>query len=472
MLIQFTVENYLSFKDKTVFSMLAGSDESHPAHLIREATGKKKNIVRASALYGANASGKSNLVKAMKFAQNLILNGSKQNDRIGVSPFKLVKQIDPVSRFQFIFAHDGIEYSYGFALNSTRIEEEFLYATINTKETKYFERITNGEGDTEVEFGASLTRGGKDRKNFLHYKAKDTRQNQLFLTNVFEGNVKEAPFELTPAIEWFRRVLLIIDAESVYVMLGIALHKSENLREFASSYLSNAGSGIVGVTTIEEIIDTRQLFQEDEPEAIKLMFQSSAKLREGKDAEEEFITLQRSDGKQWTLGKNKAGQIYVPALILQHEDENEEIQHTFESDEESDGTQRLVNLLPILFDIHEGRERVVVIDELDVRLHPHLSKMIVKTAMQCQSKSQLIFTTHDTHLLDLDLLRRDEIWFVEKQKGGNSSLYSLAEFKIRPDLQVEKGYLNGRFGAIPFIGDIGSLGWKDKTAEVEEARYA
>ena len=92
--------------------------------------------------------------------------------------------------------------------------------------------------------------------------------------------------------------------------------------------------------------------------------------------------------------------------------------------------------------------------------------------MQSKGKSQLIFTTHDTHLLNLDLLRRDEIWFVEKQRGGNSSLYSLAEFKIRPDLQVEKGYLNGRFGAIPFIGDISSLGWTEKDAEVEEAIHA
>ena len=114
-----------------------------------------------------------------------------------------------------------------------------------------------------------------------------------------------------------------------------------------------------------------------------------------------------------------------------------------------------------------------MLDELDRRLHPHLSRLIVQTALKCQNKNQLLFTTHDTNLLDLDLLRRDEIWFVEKDKSGRSALYSLAEFKVRPDLQIEKGYLNGRFGAIPFIGDIGSLGWnEDPKTEEKESIHA
>jgi len=129
----------------------------------------------------------------------------------------------------------------------------------------------------------------------------------------------------------------------------------------------------------------------------------------------------------------------------------------FSIDEESEGTQRLINLIPALFILKKNPEKVIFLDELDRRLHPLLSRKFLEFFLQCkieQSKNQLIFTTHDTNLLDLDLLRRDEIWFVEKNNQGASQLYSLAEFKIRSDLKVEKGYLNGRFGAIPFFGNI------------------
>ena len=134
----------------------------------------------------------------------------------------------------------------------------------------------------------------------------------------------------------------------------------------------------------------------------------------------------------------------------------------FAIDEESDGTQRLINLIPALFILKKNPENVIFLDELDRRLHPLLSRQFLEFSLHCktqESRNQLIFTTHDTNLLDLDLLRRDEIWFVEKNSKGASHLYSLAEFKIKPDLKIEKGYLNGRFGAIPFFGDIRSLGW-------------
>jgi AAA15 family ATPase/GTPase len=167
------------------------------------------------------------------------------------------------------------------------------------------------------------------------------------------------------------------------------------------------------------------------------------------------------------IRKNAAGKLVLLKLLLQHRGDNNVLAN-FDMDLESDGTARLIHLVPLLFEVSFGRERVLIIDELDRRLHPHLSRMVVETALQCHGDSQIIFTTHDTNLLDLSLFRRDEIWFVEKDKGGSSHIYSLAEFKVRPDLQIEKGYLNGRFGAIPFVGDIRSLGWHDSTPPVED----
>ena len=157
--------------------------------------------------------------------------------------------------------------------------------------------------------------------------------------------------------------------------------------------------------------------------------------------------------------KDKNGQVNLTQLKTSHRHENGDL-IDFSMDEESEGTQRLINLIPSLYILGKDAEKVIFIDELDRRLHPLLSRSFVESAINCRSReNQLIFTTHDTNLLDLDLLRRDEIWFVEKNKNGVSDCYSLAEFKIRPDLKIEKGYLNARFGAIPFFGNPKDLGW-------------
>jgi hypothetical protein len=136
----------------------------------------------------------------------------------------------------------------------------------------------------------------------------------------------------------------------------------------------------------------------------------------------------------------------------------------FDLSEEASGTHRLLQLLPMLVDL-AGNNGVYVIDELDRKLHPLLSYRFIEYFLeQFQSNSQLIFTTHNTHLLDLQLLRRDEIWFVEKRLGGASDMYSLINLKVRSDLDIQKGYMKGRFGAVPFVGNLGSLGWLDEAA--------
>lgn len=471
MLIQFTVENFLSYSKHTVFSLVATNDEEHPNHLIKSVGKASKNILRAAAIYGANASGKSNLVKAMAFAQDLILEGTGADESLPITPYKLRDNHKQPSRFQFVFCYKDIEYSYGFSLTHTRISEEFLYAKPSGREVKYYERVTSEDLKTEVNFGLSLTKGNKDKQKFLEYKAEDTRPNQLLLTAIFDGNMKDRVEELKPVIQWFRFVLTIVEAESRYRELVTRTHTTDALKNFLGGFLNIGDTGIRCVETSEIPLDwNRDLSRipSEFREEIIRNFNKSLPDESGIPAQSKILEIISPQLGRVYIRQDEDGNLILLKFLLKHEGEDGKL-IDFEIQEESDGTQRVIDLVPMLFDMQRGEETVMVIDEIDRRMHPHLSRLILETALSCQEKSQLIFTTHDTNMLDLELLRRDEIWFVEKDKAGSSHLYSLAEFKVRPDLQIEKGYLNGRFGAIPFIGDVSSLGWHEKSSTNIEA---
>jgi uncharacterized protein len=453
MLIQFTVENFLSFRDETVFSMVAVSnDQQHTSHVVKGVAGKDRSLLRTAAIYGANAAGKSNLIKAIQFAEELILEGTRSGRTIPVPTFKLGNSGKHPSKFEFIFTYENILYSYGFKLNADQILEEWLYATPNKQEVLYFERITSTQKETDVEFGTALIGRGKKKEKFLDFVAQGTRPNQLFITEAVDRNVTE----LLPIINWFRKELLIIPAESRSASLEINVHKNTHFTDFLETFLQTSDTGIEKIATEESVLDLAQIFPEMPEDTRQELVQQVNNIDK-----DEAMMLQGHYGKRYLVIKGEQGQSTLLQLKTQHRDEEGHLVD-FSIEEESEGTQRLINLIPALFRLKEGREQVVFIDELDRRLHPLLSRLFIETVLECNeenSRNQLVFTTHDTNLLDLNLLRRDEIWFVEKNKQGASHLYSLAEFKIRPDLKIEKGYLNGRFGAIPFLGDICNLGW-------------
>lgn len=430
MLAQFTVENFLSFKDETVFSMLAADEEPHRNHIIKNGRGKKISLLRAAALYGANASGKSNLIKAITFARNLIVNGTQSGQMLNVIPFKLSREtLERPSRFEFIFKQAGIVYSYGFKLNSNRILEEWLFATQQNKEELCFKRKTSAREKVSVQFGDFLTEKNTNGKEFLEFIALGTRPNQLFLTEGADKNVGT----IKPVFDWFQTMLVILYADSANNTLALDIANNKQLISFITSFLQSVDTGIDKVKVEATLLDHNKMYPVDE------FFRDFATY----GFTENLNIIRRGD------------QRVRIELKTEHRSENE-ISIEFYLEEESEGTQRLMHLLPTLFEV-QNTEKVIFIDELDRRLHPLLSRTFVEAALAGKKKSQMIFTTHDTNLLDLDLLRRDEIWFVEKDKSGASHLYSLAEFKLRPDLPIQKGYLQGRFGAIPFIGDLSRL---------------
>ncbi len=462
MLVQFTIENFLSFREAKTFSMLGvNNDLNHLEHLGVNLAGKGKSLLPVAGIYGANAAGKSNLIKAIDFAKDLIVEGTRSGQSIPVSPFKLGDYSQKPSQFEFIFTYQNTLYSYGFKLNSSQILEEWLYGTPPEKkrEILYFERTTSEQKETIVEYGATLRGRGENNKQFLDFISKGTRSNQLFLTEAVERNVNL----LIPIFDWFKKVLTIIPAESDYTDLEIGILGSIEFTTFLSDFLKFAGTGIDSIGLDEVTLD----FDSHFPEMPKSMREKLNQQLAEAGANSVVMIENSLRKKRYLLMKGEQEKINLMQIKTKHRHENGQLVD-FSIDEESEGTQRLINLIPVLFVLRKNPEKVILLDELDRRLHPLLSRQFLEFFLQCKtenSRSQLIFTTHDSNLLDLDILRRDEIWFVEKNQQGVSHLYSLAEFKIRPDLKIEKGYLNGRFGAIPFFGDIHSLGWVDCQAE-------
>jgi uncharacterized protein len=442
-----------------------GSDRQHADRLIEDAAGKGRPVLSIAAIYGANAAGKSNLIKALLFAKDLILEGTRSNRSIPVATFKLGDYSKKPSKFEFIFTHQDARYSYGFKLNQDQILEEWLHAIPAGKkrEVMYFERITSSDKQTSVDYGLPLTGKSQKRKQFLEFIAEGTRANQLLLTEAIDRNVEA----LFPVTNWFEEVLTIIMADSIFAGLEGTILSDVSFTDFLSKFLLLAGTGIdkVGGGTFELDFD-RDIPGISQVERDKL-------LRKFSDAHtNSILMIEDRIGRQHLLIKGEDGLIEKIQLVTQHRHENGDLVD-FAITEESEGTQRLINLVPALFLLQE-EEKVIFVDELDRRLHPLLSRLFVKTVIDYRGKNnQLIFTTHDTNLLDLELLRRDEIWFVEKDRQGSSNLYSLAEFKTRPDLKIEKGYLNGRFGAIPFFGNPESLGWnsRDRDAAMETIEH-
>jgi AAA15 family ATPase/GTPase len=254
MLVQLTIENFRSFREESIFSLVGvSSDQRHADHFILDAAGKGQSLLPISAIYGANAAGKSNLIKAINFAKDLIVEGTRSRQSISISPFKLGNDIRNPSKFEFIFTYKDNLYSYGFKLNATQIIEEWLYITPAGKKVEVlgFERITSEEKETRVEYGAFLKGRSKKQKQFLDFIAQGTRPNQLFLTEAVDRNVQL----LKLVVDWFKKVLTIIPAEATHQGLELSILSSRKFTDFLKDFLQFAGTGIDSIRTTELELD-------------------------------------------------------------------------------------------------------------------------------------------------------------------------------------------------------------------------
>lgn len=439
MLIRFSVENFLSFKDEIELSMIPGKVRSHKHHVISDGKSRGIKALKAAVLYGANASGKSNLIKAMDFARNLIVTGRRPRELILVRPFKFdTDSQNKPSRFEFEFKSGTTFFNYGFVADAEKIREEWLYEI--SPEKQIFERETTAEGETVVKFG-TIKYANADDREFLRFTGRGTRPNQLFLTESIERGLHY--FEA--AYNWFNEILVILFPHSRPIGLEAEL-TDKTFNQSFQTLLDVFDTGISGIELVEISSD------EEIPKSVRTI-RDQFQERTDEDA------IVRGPDGRYLLHRNEGNEIKVSKFMTTHQVKGEDRPVLFEVNEESDGTQRLFDLIPALLELRKN-ERVIVIDELDRSLHPHLSSKILELFLNSTTghQSQLIVTTHESRLLDFDLLRRDEIWFLEKDSEGRSSLYSLEEFSIRDDMDIRKGYLLGRFGGIPIIKNLTEAG--------------
>jgi AAA15 family ATPase/GTPase len=387
--------------------------------------------LRAGVLYGANASGKSNLVHVLGFTKNLITEGIKTRKPIPVTPFKLDKaSLGLPSKFEYEIRCGEKDYLYGFEIDNERVHNEWLHQIKKTTTVLIFERTTDTNKKTSVKFGNINFETKKDAE-FLGFIARGTRANQLFISESIDHEVTY--FE--DVYNWFDKLMVIYPESRFSLDLSVGSKHTKAMVK----YLEKFGTGVCG-------FDLQKVVAESEfPKEILKDIKKD--LKPG----EQTGVMNTGGGQRYLITKNKDGELTTSKFVLKHRmvDCNDEA--LFDTEDESDGTIRLMDLLPILT-IPDDKPRIFVIDELDRSLHPNLCYKLIDEFLASSTRNQLIVTTHESNLLRLDLLRRDEIWFVEKNNQGSSIVYSLEEFTPRYDNDIQKGYLLGRFGAIPFIG--------------------
>ena len=446
MLIRFFVQNFLSFNERTEFSMIKGSSRRLKNHVIEHKNKNLVSVLKSGVIYGANASGKSNLIKSAHLAASIIKNGSI-TPNIEFIPFKLDKKtIYEPSVFQFDFIQNGKMYSYGFKTDTSIIHEEWLYELDNTNDKLLFERKKN-----HINFDPKLHKNKKD-KQFLEFIAKGTPTNKLFLKESIDRNLT---YFIEP-FKWFMESLVFIFPHTRVGSAEFYFLEAPTFKNEIDKMLKIFDPQIIGIESRE--VDFEKEIS-DLPNDIKNLIRHDIIKPEHKKMAGFLITTKN----MYSLRKEN-NEIKAFKLMTTHKVKNTDSTIDFEIAEESDGTRRLIDLMPALFTllIPSTTNKVFFIDELDRSLHPHLTKNIIELFLNnnINMNKQLVVSTHESCLLDLNLLRKDEIWFVEKNKDGESHIYSLEEFHPRADKDIRKGYLQGRFGAIPFLAkNVKELKW-------------
>ena len=418
MLLRFTVENWMSFRDKTTFSMIASRERQYSGHLANVAEYNVK-LLPAAAIYGGNASGKSNLIKALRFAQELVTNVSKPDDAIPVNPFRLSDRLsDQPTKFTFEILVEKSIYEYSFSVTRKRVLEESLKRHIKTTEKILFLRQADNPNPMldKQQYTDELAQK-------LLFAFQGTNDNQLFLTN----SVTQKLTVFKPVYDWFEKTLILIEPDSRYGRLHEITDDRNVLYKQMTSRLCALDSGISSIQ------------QEEFPtEAIPKWILNNV-------PEGETITIRNPEDSSYIFLNKKSGNVVARSLASYHKsDEGQKI--SFRLSDESDGTQRLIDLLPAFIHLEENQHPfVIVIDELDRSLHSLLTENLIGNYLASRtgaSRSQLIFTTHDVQLMDQSLFRRDEMWVTERDRNGASKLIAFSEYKdVRKDKDIRKSYL-------------------------------
>lgn len=419
MIIYFKVANFKSIKEPLVLNFNAATISEHnKSNIIRH---DKLSLLKSIVLYGHNASGKSKILDAVIFYKELINNSAIKNqssEGISVEPFELhdKSSIQP-SYFEMSFLIGTTKFRYGFEVDKSSICKEWLLESKATKEYPVFLRINQ---NFEIDYKRFPNSEGLDKR---------TRKNALFLSVASQWNVTKAQ-----SIDaWIKSILTVHGMEdNAYREFTINLLKTGKYKELINKFINKADLGIREIDVVEIPLGADDFFQ-DLPGELKEHFKKRSK--------------RKINNAVFAIHNKFNDDNEVVGVVPLHMDLSE-----------SEGTKKYFNIIGLLITALM-ENRLVVIDEFDARLHTLLTKAILKlfNSSRINSTAQLLVASHDTALLDREILRRDEIYFIEKNSYGASSAISLVEYKPRKESPYDKNYLDGKYGAIPFIDDLEKL---------------
>lgn len=408
MIIEISIENFLSIKDKVTLSLEAGSGKRLPQNLI-EVSGKVR-LLKSAVIYGANASGKSNLIKSVFFIWNMVNKSHNFNidTKIPRIPFKLDEtSINKPSRFELIFIYKNLKYKYGFSCDDNRIVDEYLFYWPHGRESLIF-----------------------SRKNSKEYKFTEDKQKQKLIKKQMNDNVlylsraTQLGYEKTRNIYEFIVTNIVINYNPTWTSFTIKkIYENSSIKQKIIEILQKADFG--------GIVDIKVIKQKRKVDGFEFKLEGNMpSFNPIKQKEEDFYDVK-------FVHKGKNGKL---------------IELSFQ--EESDGTQKTLAMLGPFFDILENG-KVAFIDELESSLHPNITKFLVRlfNSKNYKSNAQIIFTTHQTTLLDNELFRREQIYICTKEPNKNTVITSLLDFDLRESADFERAYLNGRVGGLPFIDE-------------------
>jgi uncharacterized protein len=455
MLISFSVENFRSFKDVQTFNLLASRADDKSLPHSQAVPGTHEHVLRIASLYGANGAGKSNLVRAMSTLEDLVINGVARDKRMPYKPFLFDKESSSKPTvFDVQFIAEGEVFRYGICYDAERVHEEWLDVCYGKREENLFSRTYEND-KVIIEFNSSSK--CKIPESIKSLATSGIRINQPFFAEVADryNETKNTLFE--KAIGWFLYSLSIISPDSSFSSLAKTLSSDPNFTDFICTFMHNSDIGIDKIK-----VDIKKYSLNELPPLPIQVKKMVDNLSDGNS----FAFGSRS-GEEYIIDASEKDFVKYFRLFTLHKTSDKSVDLPFI--EESDGSQRLLNLLPALYMLRDGGH-VFIIDELERSMHPMLAKKFVEYFLNSKNvaDNQLFFTTHESHLLDLELQQRGGIWFVEKDDSGSSRLGSLADYNVRKDLDIEKGYFSGRFGAIPFLGGIDRLMEQSQEAVMAE----
>lgn len=450
MLVRFIIKNLFSFKELTEFNMLPGRFNRMNYHVYKSGN---IELLKLNAMYGANGAGKSNLIKSLALLSEFVGTGNLPIEFL-VETFKFDKESRKKDVYLGVeFIKDEIPYYYGITINQGIItEEELLISGIDKKEdlTLFSRTDKTGEKNLQLNFSKEVMNDREASLFPLFLKDEVLERNKPVLYHM--ANRKNKVFDpFKKALEWFTTDLVPIMPLSRPSGLPLQLELDKEFYDFASLVMQSFNTGIKSIKV--DTIPIEDFFgEEDKQQAERITAELKAnpsKIRPFRTEHEEIL---------FVLNGDKA---FAKRLYFLHDTDGGI--EKFTAAEESDGTNRLLDYLPAFYTAIKTK-RIYLIDEIERSIHPLLIKELIKKFSHDEfTKGQLIFSTHESNLLDQDIFRPDEIWFAEKNKGA-TEVYALSEFKEHHTIDIRRGYLNGRYGGIPFLGNLKDLNW-EKYAE-------